>query len=145
MRSIYENKGIKTDKAVYTLCQTAVRATHTWFVLQELLGYDNELISIDNQQGFNGSIDLNRRVVSLSKSRWDFISGIGDVFLGGFFDYSSYRDQVAMGYYTTLEILLFSFNVPLEVSMGQSFSEGEFLPIFLEFGVKFGSDIPGLD
>jgi len=41
LSGIYENKGIKTDKAVYTLCQTAVRATHTWFVLQELLGYDN--------------------------------------------------------------------------------------------------------
>jgi len=41
LKGIYENKGIKTDKVVYTLCQTAVRATHTWFVLQELLGYDN--------------------------------------------------------------------------------------------------------
>ena len=41
LQNIYESKGIKTDKAVYTLCQTAVRATHTWFVLQELLGYDN--------------------------------------------------------------------------------------------------------
>ena len=41
LQTIYESKGIKTDKAVYTLCQTAVRATHTWFVLQELLGYDN--------------------------------------------------------------------------------------------------------
>ena len=41
LSSIYESKGIKTEKAVYTLCQTAVRATHTWFVLQELLGYDN--------------------------------------------------------------------------------------------------------
>ena len=41
LQTIYESKGIKTEKAVYTLCQTAVRATHTWFVLQELLGYDN--------------------------------------------------------------------------------------------------------
>ena len=41
LEAIYDSKGIKTDKAVYTLCQTAVRATHTWFVLQELLGYDN--------------------------------------------------------------------------------------------------------
>lgn len=41
LATIYESKGIKTDKAVYTLCQTAVRATHTWFVLQELLGYEN--------------------------------------------------------------------------------------------------------
>ena len=23
------------------MCQTAVRATHSWFVLQELLGYEN--------------------------------------------------------------------------------------------------------
>ena len=41
LQTIYESKGIKTDKAVYTLCQTADRATHTWFGLQERLGYDN--------------------------------------------------------------------------------------------------------
>ena len=41
LQTIYESKGIKTEKAVYTLCQTAVRATHTWFVLKELLGYDD--------------------------------------------------------------------------------------------------------
>ena len=41
LREIYENKGIKTDKGIYTLCQTAVRATHTWFVLSELLGYED--------------------------------------------------------------------------------------------------------
>ena len=40
LKQIYENKGIKTDKGIYTLCQTAVRATHTWFVLTELLGYE---------------------------------------------------------------------------------------------------------
>ena len=28
-------------KTIYTLCQTAVRATHTWFVLTDLLGYEN--------------------------------------------------------------------------------------------------------
>jgi len=39
LKSIYEGVGIKGDKVVFTLCQTAVRATHTWFVLQELLGY----------------------------------------------------------------------------------------------------------
>ena len=66
-------------------------------------------------------------------------------FFGGFVDYSSYRNQVAMGYYTTLEILLFSFNVPLEVSIGQSFSEGEFVPVFVEFGVKLGSAVSSLD
>ena len=66
-----------------------------------------------------------------------FYIGVGDVFLSGFFDYSSYRDQVAMGYYTTLEILLFSFNVPLEVSIGQSFS-GENLCLFLLVWCKLG-------
>ncbi len=39
LKSIYEGAGIKGDQVVFTLCQTAVRATHTWFVLQELLGY----------------------------------------------------------------------------------------------------------
>ena len=36
---IYDDAGIRSENVVYTLCQTAVRATHTWFVLQELLGY----------------------------------------------------------------------------------------------------------
>ena len=40
LREIYEGEGIQGDKVVFTLCQTAVRATHSWFVLQELLGYE---------------------------------------------------------------------------------------------------------
>ncbi len=40
LREIYEGEGIEGDKVVFTLCQTAVRATHSWFVLQELLGYE---------------------------------------------------------------------------------------------------------
>lgn len=39
LREIYEGEGIEGDKVVFTLCQTAVRATHSWFVLQELLDY----------------------------------------------------------------------------------------------------------
>jgi thiosulfate/3-mercaptopyruvate sulfurtransferase len=39
LKVLYEGEGIQGDKVVFTLCQTAVRATHTWFVLQELLGY----------------------------------------------------------------------------------------------------------
>ena len=39
LKVIYEGAGIQGDKVIFTLCQTAVRATHTWFVLQELLGY----------------------------------------------------------------------------------------------------------
>ena len=40
LRVLYEGEGIEGDKVVFTLCQTAVRATHSWFVLQELLGYE---------------------------------------------------------------------------------------------------------
>ncbi len=39
LQEIYDGEGIQGDKVVFTLCQTAVRATHSWFVLQELLGY----------------------------------------------------------------------------------------------------------
>lgn len=39
LATLYEEEGIQGTGTVITLCQTAVRATHTWFVLQELLGY----------------------------------------------------------------------------------------------------------
>ena len=41
LRGIYEGEGVVGGKTIYTLCQTAVRATHTWFVLTELLGYES--------------------------------------------------------------------------------------------------------
>ena len=41
LRQLYEGEGVVAGKTIYTLCQTAVRATHTWFVLTDLLGYDS--------------------------------------------------------------------------------------------------------
>jgi thiosulfate/3-mercaptopyruvate sulfurtransferase len=41
LRELYEGEGVEADGTIYTLCQTAVRATHTWFVLQDLLGYED--------------------------------------------------------------------------------------------------------
>ena len=41
LKSLYASANISDDLDVYTLCQTAVRATHSWFVLADLLGYDN--------------------------------------------------------------------------------------------------------
>ena len=41
LRELYEGEGVVGGKTIYTLCQTAVRATHTWFVLTDLLGYDS--------------------------------------------------------------------------------------------------------
>ena len=41
LEDLYLGSDITDDLVIYTLCQTAVRATHSWFVLSELLGYDD--------------------------------------------------------------------------------------------------------
>ena len=44
LKSLYGSANINGDLDIYTLCQTAVRAAHSWFVLQDLLGYENVAI-----------------------------------------------------------------------------------------------------
>jgi thiosulfate/3-mercaptopyruvate sulfurtransferase len=41
LRALYEGKGITDDKAVTAYCRIGERSAHTWFVLRELLGYQN--------------------------------------------------------------------------------------------------------
>lgn len=41
LKKMYEEKGVTPDKKIITYCDTGVLATHTWFVLSELLGYKN--------------------------------------------------------------------------------------------------------
>jgi thiosulfate/3-mercaptopyruvate sulfurtransferase len=41
LRRIYEGKGITADKAVTAYCRIGERSAHTWFVLRELLGYED--------------------------------------------------------------------------------------------------------
>jgi thiosulfate/3-mercaptopyruvate sulfurtransferase len=41
LREIYGRKGISPDKEVVAYCRIGERSAHTWFVLRELLGYDN--------------------------------------------------------------------------------------------------------
>jgi thiosulfate/3-mercaptopyruvate sulfurtransferase len=41
LRELYGTKGITPDKAVTAYCRIGERSAHTWFVLRELLGYDN--------------------------------------------------------------------------------------------------------
>lgn len=41
LRELYSAVNVNNDLEIYTLCQTAVRATHSWFVLTDLLGYSN--------------------------------------------------------------------------------------------------------
>jgi thiosulfate/3-mercaptopyruvate sulfurtransferase len=39
LRTLYESKGVTSDKAVTAYCRIGERSAHTWFVLRELLGY----------------------------------------------------------------------------------------------------------
>ena len=41
LRSLYEAEGITPDREVIAYCRIGERASHTWFALQELLGYPN--------------------------------------------------------------------------------------------------------
>jgi thiosulfate/3-mercaptopyruvate sulfurtransferase len=41
LRELYEGQGITSDKEVIAYCRIGERSSHTWFALQELLGYDN--------------------------------------------------------------------------------------------------------
>ena len=41
LRDLYGGKGVTRDKAVTAYCRIGERSAHTWFVLRELLGYEN--------------------------------------------------------------------------------------------------------
>jgi len=41
LQDIYGSKGVTPDKDVHAYCRIGERSAHTWFVLRELLGYDN--------------------------------------------------------------------------------------------------------
>jgi len=41
LRAIYGGKGITADKDVIAYCRIGERSSHTWFVLSEILGYQN--------------------------------------------------------------------------------------------------------
>jgi thiosulfate/3-mercaptopyruvate sulfurtransferase len=41
LRALYEAEGITTDREVIAYCRIGERSSHTWFALQELLGFPN--------------------------------------------------------------------------------------------------------
>ena len=41
LRTLYEGKGITPDKPVTAYCRIGERSAHTWFVLHELLGFED--------------------------------------------------------------------------------------------------------
>lgn len=41
LRELYDGKGVGSDRPVTAYCRIGERSAHTWFVLSELLGYDD--------------------------------------------------------------------------------------------------------
>lgn len=41
LRTLYADTGVTDGKTTFTMCQSGVRASHTWFVLTDLLGFDD--------------------------------------------------------------------------------------------------------
>jgi thiosulfate/3-mercaptopyruvate sulfurtransferase len=41
LKALYEGEGISGDREVIAYCRIGERSSHTWFALQELLGFDN--------------------------------------------------------------------------------------------------------
>jgi thiosulfate/3-mercaptopyruvate sulfurtransferase len=41
LRELYDGEGVTPDRDVIVYCRIAERSSHTWFVLHELLGYEN--------------------------------------------------------------------------------------------------------
>jgi thiosulfate/3-mercaptopyruvate sulfurtransferase len=41
LEDLYSDEGVTPDKEVIAYCRIGERSSHTWFVLKELLGYDN--------------------------------------------------------------------------------------------------------
>jgi thiosulfate/3-mercaptopyruvate sulfurtransferase len=41
LKALYEREGVTPDKEVVAYCRIGERSSHTWFALQELLGYPN--------------------------------------------------------------------------------------------------------
>jgi thiosulfate/3-mercaptopyruvate sulfurtransferase len=47
LRQLYGDKGVTPDKKVTAYCRIGERSAHTWFVLRELLGYED----VENYDG----------------------------------------------------------------------------------------------
>ncbi|MEA2503069.1 MAG: thiosulfate/3-mercaptopyruvate sulfurtransferase, partial [Actinomycetota bacterium] len=41
LKELYGNAGISGDTPIIAYCRIGERSSHSWFVLTELLGYDN--------------------------------------------------------------------------------------------------------
>jgi len=41
LKQLYENKGVTPEKQITAYCRIGERSAHTWFVLRELLGYED--------------------------------------------------------------------------------------------------------
>jgi thiosulfate/3-mercaptopyruvate sulfurtransferase len=55
LKALYGNKGVTSDKPVIAYCRIGERSSHSWFVLKELLGY-NDVKNYDGSWTEYGSV-----------------------------------------------------------------------------------------
>ncbi len=115
---------------------------HNYDLHDQLRGYSTDSLTLQ-KYSYLSTIDFKHRLGAISRSLWNPIVGFGSVFIGGFIDYSSYKDQYAIGYYGELELLVSSFNIPLTIIAGYSylFKDTTYLEntYFIEWEYLFGN------
>lgn len=57
MKANFESKGVTPDKKIITYCDTGVLAAHAWFVLHEILGYENVAVYDASMREFANRFD----------------------------------------------------------------------------------------
>jgi hypothetical protein len=86
-------------------------------------GYHYAVVSDGVEQNLRW--DAKRKLLEINQGLWVPPVAAGSVFLGAFSDYSSYFDKHAAGAYVSFETQALIFPVPMVVTVGQSYSEGE--------------------
>ena len=108
----------------------------------QLRGYDRLAVGFQKYK-YLTNLDFRHRILSISQSLWNPTIGVGSLFIGSFIDYSSHKDQYALGYYGELELLVSSFNIPVTIIAGYSylFKDTTYLEktYFIEWEYLFGN------
>jgi len=58
LKAMYEKAGVTADKNIITYCDTGVLATHSWFVMSELLGYKNVKVYDGSMREYGNMFDV---------------------------------------------------------------------------------------
>ena len=63
LKALYEAKGVTRDKEVIAYCETGPRATDTYFVLKDLLGYPNVKVYIGSWSEWGNRLDPEKHLL----------------------------------------------------------------------------------